>query len=258
MNKLSLNFFGELAEIPIPSSLQSLYTEIVSKYSFDPSDVSEFLLYYYTKDSQKTFIKTNDDFLSFLTENIPTINIDIPEQSRLYKAQMQDIENKALTDELEVLRNERAQLKKDLDEKKKHNNKLIHEKREQIALIKKEILSLKLDHKKEADNAMLLINDKDNAICELEMKLGIIKEKKTTKNVVHKQMYKKENNNNVNADKVHCDVRRKEKKNKKKELKDIIKHAEGTLNKIIDVVSNKLKDSGDTRKAVHIFVTCNG
>ena len=254
MNKLSLNFFGELAEIPTPSSLQSLYTEIVSKYSFDPSDVSEFLLYYYTKDSQKTFIKTNDDFLSFLTENIPTINIDIPEQSRLYKAQMQDIENKALTDELEVLRNERAQLKKDLDEKKKHNNKLIHEKREQIALIKKEILSLKLDHKKEADNAIKLINDKDKAICELEMKLGIVKEKKTTKNVVHKHMYKKENN--VNADKVHYDIRRKEKKNKKKELKDIIKHAEGTFNKIIDVVSNKLKDSG--KKAVHTFVTCDG
>jgi hypothetical protein len=251
MNKLSLNFFGELAEIPAPSSLQSLYTEIVSKFSFDPSDVSEFLLYYYTKNHQKTFIKTNDDFLSFITENIPTINIDIPEQSRLYKAQMKDIENKALTDELEVLRSERAQLKKDLDEKKKHNNKLIHEKREQIALIKKEILSLKSDHKKEADNAMLLINDKDKAIYELEMKLGIVKEKKKTmNNVVHKQMYKKENDNNVNvnADKVHCDVRRKEKKHKKKELKDIIKHvlppkAEGTFNKIIDVVSNKLHDN---------------
>jgi hypothetical protein len=177
---------------------------------------------------------------------------------------MKDIENKALTDELEVLRNERAQLKKDLDEKKKHNNKLIHEKREQIALIKKEILSLKSDHKKEADNAMLLINDKDKAIYELEMKLGIVKEKKKTmNNVVHKQMYKKENDNNVNvnADKVHCDVRRKEKKNKKKELKDIIKHvlppkAEGTFNKIIDVVSNKLKDND--RKAVHTFVTCDG
>ena len=94
MNKLSLNFFGELAEIPGPSSLQSLYTEIVSKFSFDPSDVSEFLLYY-TKNHQKIFIKTNDDFLCFLTENIPTIMIDIPEQSRLYKAQMKELENKA-------------------------------------------------------------------------------------------------------------------------------------------------------------------
>ena len=261
MNKLSLNFFGELAEIPTPPSLQSLYTEIVSKFSFDPSDVSEFLLYY-TKNHQKIFIKTNDDFLCFLTENIPTIMIDIPEQSRLYKAQMKELENKALTDELEVLRTEREQLKKDLDEKKKHNNKLINEKREQIALIKKEILSLKLDHKKEADNAMLLINDKDKAIYELEMKLGIVKEKKkTTKNVVHKQRHKKENDSNTITDKVHCDVRKKEKKDKKKKIKDMIKHVlppklEGTLNKIIDVVGNKLKDSD--KKAVHMFVECDG
>jgi hypothetical protein len=42
-------------------------------------------------------------------------------------------------------------------------------------LIKKEILFLKLDHKKEADNTMLLINDKDKANCELEIKFGIVK-----------------------------------------------------------------------------------
>ena len=174
--------------------------------------------------------------------------IDIPEQSRLYKEQMKEMERKELTEALEVLRVERAKLKKEMDEKKKQHNKLINEKRAEIAEIKKEILCLKVDNKKETDDAMVHIKDKDKAICELEMKLGIVKEKRM------KNVNKNKHNDNV---KPQCDVPKKDKKVLKDVIKQVLPKTEGALNKIIDVI-HKVNENAYERKAIHPFVTCDG
>lgn len=264
MKKLSLNFFGEVAEINTPPSFPALLAEIVTKFSFAPSDVSEFLLYYNTEDAQRKLIKTNADFVCFLKENIPNIIIDITDQSRLYKAQMKEIETKELMEELEALKSERAELKKQADEKKKRNNQLINEKKIAIAEIKKEILSLKVDAKRETESAKALIKDKDKAIGELEMKLGVAKEK-IVKNGNKKKQHKKESDNNL---KPQCAP--KDKKDKKKHFKELIKQvlpaAEGKLNHIMNTIRTKnnvhhnVNDSNNDngRKAIHPFVTCDG
>ena len=67
MNKLILNFFGEQVLVEKPKTLDNLKQEISNKFFFSPSDAAEILVSYFS-DLKKTFIKTEQDFLDFITK----------------------------------------------------------------------------------------------------------------------------------------------------------------------------------------------
>ena len=46
MKKISLNFFGEKAEINVPTSLESLRKAISDQFLFSPRDTAELMIYY--------------------------------------------------------------------------------------------------------------------------------------------------------------------------------------------------------------------
>ena len=117
-NKLLLNFFGEKVDINIPPTLTNLQKTIASKFSFDPSEVAELVLFY-VKDLGKKIVKTEQDFVNFIKSKVSELNLDIPEQSKLYKEQMEAIQKQDLLSELEVLKTEKLSLKEEISKKKR-------------------------------------------------------------------------------------------------------------------------------------------
>lgn len=173
-NKLLLNFFGEKVDINIPPTLTNLQKTIASKFSFDPSEVAELVLFY-VKDLGKKIVKTEQDFVNFIKSKVPELNLDIPEQSKLYKEQMEVIQKQDLLSELEVLKMEKLSLKEEISKKKEANTKLVQEKKKAIENLKKDILNIKKENQKEIEKHNLLLKEKDKQIAELEQKLGIKK-----------------------------------------------------------------------------------
>ena len=103
MEKLVLNFFGEEITIDTPKTLQKLKDEIASKFCFNPSDAAEILVSYFN-DLKKVFIQTEQDFVEFVKKQIYKIDLDISQESQLYKNSMKQLEE------------ENAQNKKTLEE----------------------------------------------------------------------------------------------------------------------------------------------
>ena len=91
MQKLTLNFFGEEVAINIPKDLTSLRKEISEKFMFSPSDTAEIILTY-IKDLGKKIIQTESDFSNFISEKINKINLDISQDSKLYKESLKTLE----------------------------------------------------------------------------------------------------------------------------------------------------------------------
>ena len=152
MNKLVLNFFGEEITIDTPKTLQNLKQEIASKFCFNPSDAAEILVSYFNN-IKKIFIQTEQDFIEFVKKNIYKIDLDISQESQLYKNSMEKIkeENETNKKNLEIL------LKKneDLENKKKiyldGKNKQMKELEEKLKAINKQKLALTKEINKEKE-----------------------------------------------------------------------------------------------------------
>ena len=144
MEKINLNFFGEEVTINIPEDISSLKAQIAEKYFLSNSDVAEIILYY-VKDSKKIYIINGNDFSIFKESKIPTIFLDVNQNSKLYLDNV-------------------TQIKKATEEKKVEETK-VEEKKEEIDIEKgkQEIEKLKLE-KVEIDKQMKeknqLYNDK--------------------------------------------------------------------------------------------------
>ena len=152
MNKLILNFFGEEITIDTPKTLQNLKQEIANKFCFNPSDAAEILVSYFT-DLKKIFIQTEQDFIDFVKKKIYKVDLDISQESQLYKNSMQKLqeENETNKKNLEILMkaNEDLELKKKkyLDEK----NKQIKAVEEKIKAYTRQKRSLMKETNKEKD-----------------------------------------------------------------------------------------------------------
>lgn len=175
MNKLILNFFGEEITIDTPKTLQNLKQEIANKFCFNPSDAAEILVSYFT-DLKKIFIQTEQDFIDFVKKKIYKVDLDISQESQLYKNSMQKLqeENETNKKNLEILMkaNEDLELKKKkyLDEK----NKQIKAVEEKIKAYSRQKMSLMKETNKEKDKITKEIRANQKKIEGLQKKLGII------------------------------------------------------------------------------------
>ena len=136
MNKLILNFFGDEVTIVTPKNLEYLKKEISSKFCFSPSDAAEVIVSYFV-DLKKIIIKTEQDFIDFIKQKIYKIDLDISQESQLYKKNMQDILDEKETGKKEL--EEMIKLNEELETRKENyiqekNNEIKHLE-EQIKLI---------------------------------------------------------------------------------------------------------------------------
>lgn len=176
MNKLILNFFGEEITIDAPKTLQNLKQEIASKFCFSPSDAAEILVSYFN-DLKKIFIQTEEDFLDFVKKNIYKVDLDISQESQLYKNSMKnlqeenELDKKTLDNLIKTNEDLSNKMKTYVDEKTKQFKEL----EEKIKEINKQKLALMKETKKEKDKIAKEIKINQNKIDHLQKKLGIIK-----------------------------------------------------------------------------------
>ena len=174
MNKLILNFFGEEITIDTPKTLQNLKQEIASKFCFNPSDAAEILVSYFN-DLKKTFIQTEQDFLDFIKKNIYKVDLDISQESQLYKNSMKKLQEETELDiktlEGLIKANEEIENKKKayVDEK----NKQIKDLDEKIKAITKQKIALMKETNKEKEIMNKEIKTNQKKIEELQKKLGL-------------------------------------------------------------------------------------
>ena len=182
MNKLILNFFGEEVTIETPKTLQNLKKEISNKFCFSFSDASEILISY-VKDLKKTFIETEKDFMNFIKKNIYKVDLDISQESQLFKKSIINLKEEIDKDkkELEILIQKEEELKKKKEEINKKNLQKIKEMREMIREINRKKNKLIKENRNEKDKISGEINKTHMKIEELQVKLKLpvnVEEKK--------------------------------------------------------------------------------
>ena len=94
MKNISLNLFGEKVTIKMPTTLASLRKEISDKFMFNPSDAAEVIISY-VKDLGKKLIQTEQDFANFISNQIGKLDLDISQDSRLYKEQFNSLKKES-------------------------------------------------------------------------------------------------------------------------------------------------------------------
>ena len=181
MSKIVLNFFGEIISVERPKSLASLRNEIARLFCFSKQDAEEILLTY-NEDGDKLIIANEDDLKAFLDSKITVIDLDISQNSQIYKDNLNQIkeETQKEKEELEALEKKKEELNKIKEIKfapEKEEMKKITEKIMELHKQKKEI------RKKMWDGIRQIENEKkelDKKIVELKKKMGIPVETKKT------------------------------------------------------------------------------
>ena len=90
MSRIILNFFGEKISINKPKNMTNLRNLISSNFFFDEKDSEEIILTY-EKSGQKKIIKNEEDLKAFLDSKINIINLNINQDSQIYKKNLNKI-----------------------------------------------------------------------------------------------------------------------------------------------------------------------
>ena len=269
MNKLVLNFFGEEITIDTPKTLQNLKQEIASKFCFNPSDAAEILVSYFNN-IKKIFIQTEQDFIEFVNKNIYKIDLDISQESQLYKNSMEKLqeENETNKKNLEIL------LKKneDLENKKKiyldGKNKQMKELEEKLKAINKQKLALTKEINKEKEKMTKEIKTNQKKIEPKPSPKKKVIVKKAAKKVVKiakkvenkKKEEKKEEKGFFNIDELTQNITKK--------IGEIGNIVINNNNEINNKITEKLEEKGlklkagnpkkEENKKIHNGIHCNG
>ena len=112
MSNLTLNFFGESIKVDFPKSLSSLRNEISQLFCLDSQDAAEIILTY-DKNGDKIIISNDEELKTFLNSKITQINLDISQNSKIYKENFNKIQEQNLKDKktLEELLKKQKELK---------------------------------------------------------------------------------------------------------------------------------------------------
>ncbi len=183
MEKINLNFFGEEVTINTPEDISSLKEQIAEKYSFTKSDVAEIILYY-VKDSKKIYIINGNDFSIFKESKIPTIFLDVNQNSKLYLDSISKIKTEEKIDvekakkEIEKLKSEKAEIDRKMKEKIQLYNDRISSLIKQIVEMEKLKDELSLECDLDADEFREQKKEIDKKIEEIQKKIEPKKEEK--------------------------------------------------------------------------------
>ena len=182
MKNVSLNFFGEEVSINMPTDLASLRQQISEKFMFSPSDTAEIIVSY-VKDLGKIIIKTEQDFVNFVSSKINKIDLDISQDSKLFQKNLNSLQKESEDNkkQLEEALKKRDEIKKQKEtalKNRKDEIKKLQKKIEEIQKKKKKVQQLSNKEEKQFCKQEKDINKKIN---ELQEKLGINKDKLKSK-----------------------------------------------------------------------------
>ena len=250
MEKLTLNFFGEVAEVPIPKSLDNLRQEISEKFAFSPSETADILISY-IKDLGKKVIDTEKDFREFITNKIHNVDLDIKENSKLFIDNFNTLKAQAQSDHT-ILEN-LLKKKQCLNAEKK---KIVDNEKKQIEIVNKEF-------KEAFKKKMELIKAMEQELKQLKQQQNLkIKEIQQTR----KQLEKEENETNakiielqkklgypvtIEQKKPHKKVIVKKVKkvlSKKPENKPLFEGINNVINKMLEKVNNIVNNQVEKEK----------
>ena len=237
MKKICLNFFGEKAEINIPTNLEALRKAIQDQFLFSPSDAAEVMIGY-MKDLKTKIIKTEEDFRNFIKEKINQINLDISEESRIYQENLKEVENEEtkLKNELDILTKEKNKIVE-------ANNKEMLEGKVKLDDLTKKINELRNEYKKVSTNLINVFNKNNSAVKEKEMKINEIRKKLNLPQLKEKKLKK--------IKKEKKEIKKEIKKEVKKEVKKVTKKEEEkkkdfiSINQVNEYVQNLTKKLSD-------------
>jgi len=237
MKKICLNFFGEKAEINIPTNLEALRKAIQDQFLFSPSDAAEVMIGY-MKDLKTKIIKTEEDFRNFIKEKINQINLDISEESRIYQENLKEVENEEtkLKNELDILTKEKNKIVE-------ANNKEMLEGKVKLDDLTKKINELRNEYKKVSTNLINVFNKNNIAVKEKEMKINEIRKKLNLPQLKEKKLKK--------IKKEKKEIKKEIKKEVKKEVKKVTKKEEEkkkdfiSINQVNEYVQNLTKKLSD-------------
>ena len=98
MSKISLNFFGETFSVERTNNLSSLRNEISKLFCLNPEDANEIIMTYKDEEGDKTMISNDEDLNIFLNSKSTTIDLDISQQSQIYKENLNQLQEETLKD----------------------------------------------------------------------------------------------------------------------------------------------------------------
>ena len=97
MSKITLNFFGEIISVDKPKSLASLRSEIARLFCLSSQDSAEIIITYNEKGIKK-IIANDEDLKTFLNSKIEIIDLDISQNSQIYKDNLNQIKEESVKD----------------------------------------------------------------------------------------------------------------------------------------------------------------
>ena len=115
MSKVTLNFFGEtiLTDVKKLKNMSSLRKEISRLFFFSAQDAAEIILTY-NKNGNKIIIDNEQDLKDFLKSKTKIINLDINQNSQIYKNNLNQLQEEILKEQkiLDKLIKKKEELKK--------------------------------------------------------------------------------------------------------------------------------------------------
>ena len=182
MKNISLNFFGEEVSINMPTDLASLRQQISEKFMFSPSDAAEIVVSY-AKDLGKKIIQTEQDFVTFISDKINKIDLDISQDSKLFQQNLKTLEKESEDNKklLEEALKKKEEIKKRKETSLKNRKTEIKKLEDQIQKIKNKRKKIEQLSKKEEKQLCNQEKEIDKKINELQEKLGLNKNKLKSK-----------------------------------------------------------------------------
>ena len=206
MEKLLINFLGEEIKVDFPNDLSDLYKKIMNNLFLSEKDVKE-LLITYTEDFDKVLlIENEDDFIRFIEAKANKIDIEINQESELYKNSKKKVqkENEDIKKKYDEILNKVNDIDKTKKEKKEKANN-------EIEIINKKIKDLEIKKKE-------LIQKIDKEIKSHQNEIKLI-QTNTQKEIKALEKEKKKLFNKADNIGVKLGLKSKIKQNKKKENK---------------------------------------
>ena len=177
MKKISLNFFGEKAEINMPTNMESLRKAISDQFLFSPRDAAE-LVIFYVHDLGRKVIQTQKDFVDFLKSQPKELSLDISEQSHLYKENLKSVViEESPMEELERLQKEHDNIVEECSKRMKEDKEKIAKIMSQINELKKQYIEVNKEMLSDCKKTSEILKPMKRRIKELEKELGIKKQK---------------------------------------------------------------------------------
>ena len=97
MSKILLNFYGEIIPVEKISNISSLRSKISKLLCFSSKDAEEIIMTY-TDQGKKLAILNDTDLNTFLNSQSTTIDLDISQQSEIYKENLNQLQEEIIKD----------------------------------------------------------------------------------------------------------------------------------------------------------------